>query len=108
MVKTGSLKVYIIYEDVREITLYKLEEGGFCALPASCILQSISYPVYIEAMEYTEVYILNISTFSKLTKNNIRVENFALNSAVSKFSTIVSGMEKILFFSINNRLSHIS
>ena len=42
MVKTGSLKVYIISEDVREITLYKLKEGGFCALSASC---SKAYPI---------------------------------------------------------------
>lgn len=56
-------------------------------------------------MEDTEVYILNISTFSKLIKNNIKVENFALNSVVSKFSTIMSGMERILFSSIDNRLS---
>lgn len=105
LVKKGSLKVYIISEDGREITLYKLEEKDFCVLSASCVLQSISQDVYIEAIDEVEVYMINIQTFSKLLSSNVMVENYSLNCTVSKFSNIISGMEKILFNSIDSRLS---
>lgn len=104
MVKSGQLRVYIISEDGREITLYKLEAGDACVLSAACLLQSISFDVYIESVEDTEVYLLNISTFSRLIRENVLVENFSLKNVVSKFSDIMAGMEKIIFSSIESRL----
>ena len=104
MVKSGQLRVYIISEDGREITLYKLEAGDACVLSAACLLQSISFDVYIESVEDTEVYLLNISTFSRLIRENVVVENFSLKNVVSKFSDIMAGMEKIIFSSIESRL----
>ena len=39
LIKKGSVRVYILSEDGREITLYRLYDGDICILSASCVLQ---------------------------------------------------------------------
>ena len=54
IVKSGRLRVYILSEDGKEITLYRLSPGETCMLSASCVLQSITFDVYIDAEEYSD------------------------------------------------------
>jgi CRP/FNR family transcriptional regulator len=105
LVKSGELRVYILSEDGREITLYRLSDGDTCILSASCILNSISFDVYIDAEVNTEAYIINITTFSSISRQNIYVENFAYKNAVEKFSDVMWAMEQILFMSFDKRLA---
>ena len=43
LIKNGGLRVYILSEDGREITLYRLSPGDVCVLSASCIINSITF-----------------------------------------------------------------
>lgn len=105
LIKSGELRVYMLSEDGREITLYRLTSGDICILSASCILNSISFDVYIDAEADTEVLLLNISTFALLNQNNIYVENFAYKNATEHFSDIMYAVEQILFIPFDKRLA---
>jgi len=105
LVKSGELRVYILSEDGREVTLYRLPEGDTCVLSASCILNSITFDVHIDAEKDTQVYLINITTFSNLSKQNVYVENFAYKSAVERFSDVMWAVEQILFMSFDKRLA---
>lgn len=105
LVISGELRVYILSEDGREITLYRLTEGDSCVLSASCILHNITFDVFIDAQSDTEVLLLNISAFSKLTQENVYVENFALRNTVDRFSDVMWAIEQILFTSFDKRLA---
>lgn len=105
MVLSGELRVYILSEDGREVTLYRLSEGDSCVLSASCILHNITFDVFIDAQCDTEVLLLNISAFSKLTQGNVYVENFALRNTVDRFSDVMWAIEQILFTSFDKRLA---
>ena len=48
-VKKGSLRVHIISEDGRDVTLYRIREGEMCTLSSSCVLDAITFEVHIEA-----------------------------------------------------------
>ena len=39
MVKSGQLRVYMLSEEGREITLYRLYTGEICTLSSSCVLE---------------------------------------------------------------------
>ncbi len=104
-VKSGELRVYILSEDGREITLYRLLEGDICIMSASCILNSIHFDVHIDAECETEAFLLNISYFGKLCDQNVYAENFAYKSTVERFSDIMQAMEQILFLSFDKRLA---
>lgn len=58
LLKSDMLRVYIISEDGREITLYRLKPGDFCVLSASCLLDSIVFDVMIEAVKKTEAVLI--------------------------------------------------
>jgi len=105
LVKSGELRVYIISEDGREVTLYRLSEGDSCVLSASCILNNITFDVLIDAECETDVFLLNIAVFSKLTKENIYVENFTYKNTVDRFSDVMWAIQQILFMSFDKRLA---
>ncbi|MDF2819738.1 MAG: transcriptional regulator Crp/Fnr family [Clostridiales bacterium] len=105
IIKSGELRTYILSEDGREVTLYRLTEGNTCVLSASCILNSITFDVHIDAECDSEVFLLNISTFSKLCSQNVYVENFAYKTSIERFSDVMWAMEQILFMSFDKRLA---
>lgn len=105
LVKSGGLRVYIISEDGREITLYRLEPGDVCVLSASCILNNITFDVHIDAETDTDAYLINIGAFSRLTSQNIYVENFAYKNTIDRFSDVMWAFEQILFLSFEKRLA---
>lgn len=105
LIKRGGLRVYILSEDGREVTLYRLSEGDSCVLSASCILNNITFDVVIDAETETEVLLLNIGAFSKLNNENIYVENFAYKNTVDRFSDVMWAVEQILFMSFDKRLA---
>lgn len=105
LIQKGGLRVYILSEDGREVTLYRLSEGDSCVLSASCILKNITFDVVIDAETDTEALLLNIGTFSKLNNENIYVENFSYKNAVDRFSDVMWAIEQILFMSFDKRLA---
>jgi CRP/FNR family transcriptional regulator len=105
LIKNGGLRVYILSEDGREITLYRLSPGDVCVLSASCIINSITFDVHIDAESDTDAYLINIGAFSKLSNQNIYVENFAYKNTNERFSDVMWAMEQILFMSFDKRLA---
>lgn len=105
LIKSGQLRAYMLSSEGREITLYRLYPGDICMLSASCILETITFDVYIDAEEKSEVYIINANIFSSLIEQNIYVENFALKIATERFSDVMWAMQQILFMSFDRRLA---
>jgi CRP/FNR family transcriptional regulator, anaerobic regulatory protein len=105
LVKTGELRAYILSEEGKEITLYRLIPGEFCLFSASCVINSITFDVHVDAEVDTEAYLLNIGAFSKLCKQNIYVENSTYKKMLERFSDVMWSMEQILFLSFDKRLA---
>lgn len=104
-VKSGSLRVYMLSEDGREITLYRIYKGEVCILSASCVLNSITFDVYIDAVSDCEVLQIPSSVISLLMNDNIHVEAFAYKMATERFSDVMWAMQQILFMSFDKRLA---
>lgn len=101
----GSLRTYMLSEQGRDITLYRLYSGDICTLSASCLLNNITFDVTIEAEEDCEALLLNVRMFQKLMASNVYVENFSYKSTIDRFSDVMWTMEQILFMSFDQRLS---
>ena len=48
LVKSGQLRAYILSDEGREITIYRLFDRDMCLFSASCIMRSIQFDVTIE------------------------------------------------------------
>ena len=105
LVKSGILRTYMLSDEGKEITLYRLYPGDICMLSASCVMQSITFDVFVDAETKSEVYIINSGAFAKLMEENVYVENFALKTATERFSEVMWAMQQILFMSFDRRLA---
>lgn len=105
IVNSGCLRLYIMSDEGRDITLYRLRGGDMCMLSASCVLQSITFDVFVDAEEKSECYVISGPAFAKLSERNLYVKNFALETAVSRFSDVMWVMQQILFMSMDKRLA---
>lgn len=104
-VVSGQLRAYILSEDGREITLYRLYKDDICILSASCVLDAISFDVYIDAEEDTKAVIISSQVFKKLKSENVYVEKFAYKLATTRFSDVMWAMQQILFMRVDQRLA---
>lgn len=103
--KTGSLRVYLLSDEGREITLYRLFPGDFCMLSASCVLEAITFDVFVDAEEDSDCYLVNGKVFADISEHNLYMKNFALEAAVGRFSDVMWVMQQILFMSMDKRLA---
>jgi len=104
-VKSGVLRVYMLSEEGKDITLYRLYAGDICMLSASCVLQSITFEVFVDAEVQSEIYIISSGSFAAVSEENIYVENFALKTTTEHFSEVMWAMQQILFMSFDRRLA---
>ncbi|MDF2565981.1 MAG: transcriptional regulator Crp/Fnr family [Massilibacillus sp.] len=105
IIKSGGIRTYILSEDGRDITLYRLSAGDICILSASCILENITFAVHIDAEVDSEAFLISTAIFEQLYRQNIYVENFAYKDTIDRFSDVMWAMQQILFMSFDKRLA---
>ena len=105
LVRSGSLRMYMMSDEGKDITLYRLHKGEMCMLSASCVLQSITFDVLIDAEEDSECYVISGPAYAKVSEHNSNLKIFALETAVSRFSDVMWIMQQILFMSLDKRVA---
>ena len=66
LIKSGQLRAYILSDEGREITIYRLFSRDMCLFSASCIMRSIQFEVIIEAEKETEFWIIPPETYKSI------------------------------------------
>jgi len=105
IVKSGSLRVYMLSEDGKEVTLYRLFAGEISILSASCVLDAITFDVVIDAEEDTECVIIGGCAYEEVARKVAQVRIYTLEEALSRFSDVMWVMQQILFMSMDKRLA---
>src|SRR5665647_949569 len=65
-VVSGRLRVYLLSEEGKEVTLFRLLENDICVLSASCIIKNIEFDVYVDAEIDTDIILINSGTYETL------------------------------------------
>ena len=105
IIKSGVLRLYMMSEEGKEITLYRLFPGEMCIFSASCVLDAVTFDVYVDAEEDSECVVVGGCAYEDLSKRMPEAKIFALETAVSRFSDIMWVMQQILFMSMDKRLA---
>ena len=105
-VAKGQLRVYIVSEEGREVTLYRLHQGELCVLSASCLMDAIVFDVLIEAVQETELVVLPSPALSAIMDSNPMVELSLYKRVVENFSEVMWTMQQILFMGVDKRVAH--
>lgn len=101
----GSLRVYLLSEEGREVTLYRLEAGDCCVLSASCVISQITFETHMTAEQDCRLLIINSGVFGRLTQSNIYARCFMYELATQRFSAVMWSMQQILFARFDRRLA---
>lgn len=105
LVYTGQLRVYILSEDGREVTLYRLFPRDLCLLSASCILRGLQYDVTIEAEKETAFWQIPAQRYKQLMEASAAVANYTNEIMAERFSDVMWLVEQILWKSFDKRLA---
>lgn len=102
---SGEIRTYILSDEGREITLFRLYPNDLCVLSASCVISQISFDTQMTARQDTEVLIIPPNITALLKEQNISVRCFLYEQATKRFSEVIWAMQQILFKGLDQRLA---
>ncbi|GAB6104629.1 Crp/Fnr family transcriptional regulator [Blautia glucerasea] len=105
LILSGQLRAYIISDEGREITLYRLFERDVCIFSASCVMSNIQFEVIIEAEKDSDVIVLPPHVYKKLMEESAVVANFSNQIMGSRFTEVMWLIEQIMWKSFDKRLA---
>ena len=105
LVKHGQLRAYILSDEGREITLYRLFDMDMCLFSASCVMRSIQFDVAIEAEKDTDLWIIPAEIYKNIMEESAPVANYTNEIMASRFSDVMWLMENIMWKSLDKRLA---
>ena len=105
LIRKGQLRAYILSDEGREITIYRLFERDICLFSASCIMRSIQFEVMIEAEKDTELWIIPPDLYKRIMEESAPIANFTNEIMAARFSEVMWLMEQIMWKSFDKRLA---
>ena len=105
MICSGQLRAYMLSEEGREITLYRLFDMDICLFSASCVMQSVQFDVMIEAEKDSELLIIPPHIFQRLKSESAVMANYTNDLMATRFSEVMWLMEQIMWKSFDKRLA---
>ena len=105
LVREGQLRAYILSDEGREVTLYRLFDRDICLFSASCMMRSIQFEMMIEAEKDTELWIVPAEIYQSIMQESAPVSNFTNEIMATRFSEVMWLMEQIMWKSFDKRLA---
>ena len=105
LIRSGQLRAYIVSDEGREISLYRLFDYDLSLFSAHCMMQSIQFDIIIEAEKDTQLWVIPVDIYKQLMSESIAVAHFTNELMASRFSDVMWLMEQILWKSFDKRLA---
>lgn len=105
LVKSGQLRAYILSDEGREITMYRLFDMDICLFSASCMIRSIQFEITIEAEKNTELWIIPAKIYKSIMEESAPVANYTNELMAARFSEVMWLIEQIMWKSLDKRVA---
>ena len=105
LVKRGQLRAYILSEEGREITIYRLFDRDMCLFSASCMMRSIQFDVTIEAEKDTDLWVIPAEVYQSIMTESAPVANCTNELMTTRFSDVMWLIEQIMWKSLDKRVA---
>ena len=86
VIRSGQLRVYIVSDDGREITLFRLFEHDICLLSASCVMNNIQFDIIIETEKDSEFWVIPPDVYKDLSQQSAALANYTNDLMAGSFS----------------------
>jgi len=101
----GSIRVYKVSEEGREVTLYRLSTGETCLISVACLLGLRSLDASAEIQAGSEVLRLPDRTFQSLLSGNAYVQKYMMERALSRMNQMMRVVELVTFAPLRKRIA---
>ena len=105
LVQSGQLRAYILSDEGREITLYRLFDRDMCLFSASCMMRSIQFDITIEAEKDTSLWIVPAEVYKEIMEESAPVANYTNELMATRFSEVMWLIEQIMWKSLDKRVA---
>ncbi len=104
VVLRGSIRVYIIGENGREITLYHVSPDESCVLTSFCLLSQTTFPAYATVEEETELVLIPAIHFRDWLDQFELWRGYMFSSLSMRLQAIIKTLDNVVFKPLENRI----
>ncbi len=105
LVRCGQLRAYILSDEGREVTIYRLFDRDICLFSASCMLRSIQFDITIEAEKDTDLWVIPAETYREIMEESAPLANYTNEIMASRFTEVMWLVEQIMWKSMDRRIA---
>ena len=105
LIESGQLRAYILSEEGREITVYRLFDRDMCLFSASCMMRSIQFEIIIEAEKPSNLWLIPVDAYRSVMEDSAPLANYTNEVMASRFSDVMWLIEQVLWKSLDKRLA---
>src|SRR5699024_10053988 len=97
LIQSGQLRAFILSDEGREITIYRLLDMDICLFSASCMMHSIQFEITIEAEKDTDFWIIPADVYKEIMEQSAPLANYTNEIMAARFSEVMWLIEQILW-----------
>ena len=101
----GQLRVYILSEEGREVTLYRLFARDICLFSASCVMKNLQFDLMIQAEKETVFWVIPAPVYRGMMERSAPLANYTNELMAAHMSEMMWLMEQILWGRMDQRLA---
>lgn len=102
---SGQLRAFVLSDEGKEVTIYRLFERDICLFSASCMISSIQFEVMIEAEKDSQVWVIPPDVYKQLMESSATIANYTNELMATRFSEVMWLIEQIMWKSFDKRLA---
>lgn len=103
---SGQLRAYLLSDEGKEVTLYRLFERDICLFSASCMMNSIQFDITIEVEKDATLWVIPPDVYKSLMAESAEIANFTNQLMAARFSEVMWLIEQIMWKSFDKRLAN--
>ncbi|NBI08456.1 Crp/Fnr family transcriptional regulator [Colidextribacter sp. OB.20] len=105
LIKSGQLRAYILSDEGREVTIYRLFDRDICLFSASCMLRSAQFDITIEAERDTDLWVIPAEAYRKIMEESAPAANYTNEIMAARFSEVMWLVEQVMWKSMDKRVA---
>lgn len=104
-VRSGRLRAYVLSQDGREVTLYRLMPGEICLFSASCVLGTAQMDLTVEAEQESTVWVIPPDVFRQIARESAAAAGYVNTLMAQRFSEVMWLVEQVMWQSMDRRVA---
>jgi len=105
LVLNGSVRVYKLGANGREITLYRIKEGDSCVLTASCLISSTPFPAIAETEIVTNAVIIPANMAKTWMSQYQPWSSFVFGLISQRLAEVITVLDNVAFQRMDARVA---